>query len=139
MTTHYLSATAVITSDGDRHLAFCGERILYPRGYPHPGVVIANYGMPNGVDCKPCIDQWRKTYPDQYARWAVTPALRNRNTKRIHLPAPDQGTMPSRVASYTLCRPDDRDYNVYNVTLEHWPDAPKCAHCTRIANKAKEN
>lgn len=64
---HYLSATAVITPEGDRRLAFCNERMVY--GVDSARYQVANYSDPTGVTCQPCLTAYATTYPTEYAAW----------------------------------------------------------------------
>lgn len=67
MTVHYLSATAIATPDGDRHLAFCGARFDYSAD--QASFVVANYGGPKGVTHFRCVLEYARIYPGQYRAW----------------------------------------------------------------------
>lgn len=67
MTIHYLSATAVNTPAGVKHLAFCGQLLDYYTD--KDSFVVANYGGPKGVTHFRCVVEYCRTYPYQYAEW----------------------------------------------------------------------
>jgi hypothetical protein len=58
---HYLSATAVVTEDGNRHLAFCGERMVWSADAHR--YQVANYSDPTRVTCRACLEEWARLYP----------------------------------------------------------------------------
>lgn len=59
---HYLSATVVLTEDGNWHLAFCGERIDYAHRRRY---VVANYGPPMRVTCRSCLTRYAEICPER--------------------------------------------------------------------------
>jgi hypothetical protein len=79
-TIHYLSATAVNTPEGVRHLAFCGEQFDYYADKPR--FQVANYSDPTRVTCQGCLVAYATTYPD---RWKLF---------RLSFPRPIEWTPP---------------------------------------------
>lgn len=58
---HYLSATAVVTEDGNRHLAFCGEQMAWSADAHR--YQVANYSDPTRVTCDSCMVAYERIYP----------------------------------------------------------------------------
>lgn len=66
---HYLSASAVNTENGVKHLAFCGEQLDY--GTDKDRFQVANYSGPNKVTHFRCVIEYAKSYPWDYKGWAA--------------------------------------------------------------------
>lgn len=64
---HYLSATAVITPEGNRHLAFCGLQMIW--GADRDRYQVANYADPTRVTCDPCMVAYESIYPAAMAQF----------------------------------------------------------------------
>lgn len=58
---HYLSATVVITPEGNRHLAFCGFQMLWH--VDRESYQVANYADPTRVTCDGCMVAYESIYP----------------------------------------------------------------------------
>ena len=64
---HYISATAINTKNGVKHLAFCGAQL----DYYHDSHLFTVYSVKN-VTCLRCVVEYAKIYPQEYKTWAAT-------------------------------------------------------------------